>query len=245
MRVTRAILRLFLFFLTITPYIFRCVINKWIFKDYMRRNKVVRLQWIRLIVPILGLKVRLQGRMPSETCLIVSNHRSFSDPLIMLRHMDAFPLAKAEVNQYPFIGFGARITGILYVVREKASSRQGARTSIRDTLEKGQNVLIYAEGTTSKEEGTLPLKAGSLQVASSLGIPIVPVVIEYDDHDHHWLGRSLWQQYLLQFGGPTCACTLVIGEPRTYAAEGDYGVGEVRQWMENTIAEIRNSAVAD
>lgn len=239
MYMIRAIFRMLLFSITISFYIGWCFVNKLLFKDYLIRNKGVRARWIKLIVPILGFKASLKGTIPTEgVFLFVSNHRSFSDPLIMLRYIDAFPLAKAEVNGYPFIGVGARITGILYVERDKASSRQGARLAIRDTLEQNQSVLIYPEGTTSDDEGTTPFKRGSFQVAADLDIPVVPIAIEYQDRKHHWVSRSLWRQYVLQFGESSCHCTMSFGEPY-HAADQDYGTEQARAWINQEVLAIR------
>lgn len=190
------------------------------------------------MMKILGVKVQVEGEVQNQPGLVISNHRSFSDPLILLHYVDAFPLAKAEVDTYPLIGFGARITGVLYVTRESISSRKGAREEIKTTLKRGQNVLVYPEGTTSNAPGTLPFKKGSFEVANQLGLPILPVCIEYEDPDHHWVERSLWQQYVLQFGNRNCICRLVFGQPISSQGE-TYGSDVTRAWIESEIEKFR------
>lgn len=240
MKAIRAYFRMVMFILTISFYISWCILNKLIYSDFLSRNKKVRSRWIKLVNRILGFEAEVTGELQEGTFLVIANHRSFSDPLIMLEFIDAFPLAKAEVDSYPFVGFGARITGILYVTRDSLKSRKGARHSIKETLKAGQNVLVYPEGTTSTDAGTIPFRRGSFQIANELGLQIQPVSIEYEHVDHHWGEQSLWRQYLLQFGERKCRCKLHFG-PLMSADSDSYGSAEVRREIDNTILVMRGS----
>ena len=241
MKALRAYVRIFLFILTISFYISWCIVNKIFYQDFMRRNKGVRKRWIGVAVKILGFEAEVKGSIPDaqQVCLVISNHRSFSDPLIILHYLDVFPLAKAEVSSYPFIGFGARITGVLFVSRESMKSRKGAREAISQTLASGQNVLVYPEGTTGTEPTTRGFKRGSFEVAHQLELPILPVAIEYEDVDHHWDKRSLWEQYMLQFGERKCRCKITLGE--LLPAEGEaYGSVKTRAIIDDFIRVSRS-----
>ncbi len=253
MKTLRAYGRIILFLVTISFYIGWCIINKLIYRDFLKHNKRVRSKWIAVAVRILGIEAQIKGDLPNagQVHLVISNHRSFSDPLIMLHYLDAFPLAKAEVNSYPFIGFGARITGVLFVARESMRSRKGALNAIRETLASGQNVLVYPEGTTGIAGTTRNFKRGSFEVAHQLELPILPVAIEYENTAHHWENRSLWEQYLLQFGERRCRCKITIAD--FLPAEGaDYGATKTRELIDSYLEisraeydEVMTTSVAD
>jgi 1-acyl-sn-glycerol-3-phosphate acyltransferase len=132
-------------------------------------------------------------------CLYVSNHRSLLDPLIQLGYIDAFIVSKAEVGSYPLIGKGAKETGIILVHRESQSSRKAALSAIEKTLLSGYPVLIYPEGTT--HGGDLPndFRRGAIELASQLGIPIVPVMIEYPDSSYYWVDGTFMDYFIGKF----------------------------------------------
>ncbi len=204
----------------------------------MDRNMMIRRMWIRFAIRLLGLRVRLEGRVPTEPALFASNHRSFVDPLIALAYIYAYPLAKAEVGKYPMIGFAAYTTGVLYVERNSLGSRLDARRAIGEAFARHRSVLIYPEGTTvvSAEVGTF--KKGSFEIAVAESIPVVPVAIEFRKTDDHWGKRSLLHQYIHQFGKWRSHCSLAFGEPMTHV-DGVQLCVEVRQWINARVAEFR------
>lgn len=199
----------------------------------------VRRLWIRIMSPILGLQIEKQGDVPIGPCLLVSNHRSFVDPVVTLYHLYAFPLAKAEISKYPLIGFGAAKTGVLYVDRADTKSRSGARIRIRETLVQGFNVLIYPEGTTNIECTTLDFKRGAFQVATDLGLPVVPMAIEYQDRADHWKEATLFSHYLYQFGKAKSRCRLYIGPPMI-SEDHLSVVVEAREWIDQKLIIARS-----
>ena len=151
----RAWFRLFLFAFTITIAIVLCIISALFGGDKLGRNMSIRRLWILIVSKLMGLKIQSEGDVPDGTFLYVSNHKSFMDPMVALHFLKALPLAKAEIDAYPLIGYGIRISGVLFVKRESLRSRANARIALEDTLARGRSVLIYPEGTTTNVSGTL------------------------------------------------------------------------------------------
>ncbi|MDH3650156.1 MAG: 1-acyl-sn-glycerol-3-phosphate acyltransferase [Saprospiraceae bacterium] len=236
----RAWLRIFLFVTTISIGIFLCIVSALFGGRYLDRNMKIRLQWIRVITKCLGLKIEKLGTVPDGVFLFTSNHRSFIDPMVALHYISAFPLAKAEVNGYPLVGFGARMTGVLFVQRHDLQSRRDARTSIEKTWEKGYSVLVYPEGTTHNTPTPGPFRRGSFEVAAELDIPVVPIAIEFQDPSDHWTERTLLQQYFYQFGKAGSRCRIVFGSPLT-GYEGDELSQKSKTWIDATVAESRKA----
>ncbi len=182
-------------------------------KDIARSMRIRR-SFIKFISPIMGLRIVSNSSVPKDgVYLFVSNHRSFMDPVVILHYIYALPLAKAEVSKYPLLGYGARITGVLYVMRESPDSRLDARQAIGESLQEQLSVLIFPEGTTFNTSESGPFKKGSFEIAAVLDVPVVPIAIEYEDIDDHWKEKSLFSQYMYQFGKRKSTCRIEFGDP--------------------------------
>ncbi|MCB0669963.1 MAG: 1-acyl-sn-glycerol-3-phosphate acyltransferase [Saprospiraceae bacterium] len=205
----------------------------------LRRSMRIRRSWIRFISPVLGLDIIKHSTPPEGAFLFVSNHRSFIDPVVILNFIYALPLAKAEVNSYPLIGFGARLTGILYVIRDSPDSRLDARQSIASTLMEGWSVLIYPEGTTEITARSGHFKKGSFEIASVVNTPVIPVAIEYADPSDHWKEWSMFRQYLYQFGKNKCTCRIEFGDA-ILSDDAEDMLKKTQTWIDRKLIEFRS-----
>ena len=113
----------------------------------------------------------------------------------MLRDLDAFPVAKAELASWPLIGKGARMAGILYLKREHGASRAGTLKAMYDKISEGFQVILFPEGTTSGLNGTLPFKKGGFIMAAKYGISVVPAVLHFSDSKDYWIGKQTFLQH--------------------------------------------------
>lgn len=172
-----------------------------------------RRKYIRRALKILGVSVQRKGNPIDQPALYVSNHRSMLDPMVNLQVIDACIVSKAEVAKYPLVGRGAKETGVIFVDRSDTTSRSAAKDAIRNALQVGESVLIYAEGTTSNVPLTQQFKLGSFGVAAELGIPVVPVALDYQDIDHKWHDGDLFPFFLRKFSSRHIECAMTIGEP--------------------------------
>lgn len=152
----------------------------------------------------LGLRITQTGAVPQSPALLVSNHISWSDIPVLGGLTQIRFLSKAEVAQWPLVGWLARQAGTLFIRRGGGEAAE-RRNDIRDTLEAGQSVLIFPEGTTSAGLTVLPFFPRLIGAATAADVPIVPVSIAYvrdgepchvspfigDDEFHHHLVRML------------------------------------------------------
>ncbi len=205
------------------------------FKHTRSSGLKLRNLWIRTIgIPVLNIHIKKMGEPMKGPGLFVSNHRSFADPIVMLRFIDALVIAKAEVAGYPIINKAIEVTGIVYVKREKKSSRSAARQAMVDTIKKGYNILVYPEGTVSVEAGPLPFKKGTFIEAAKNGFTVQPMAIIYADPRDLWLTPSFVGQYLKQFGKWRTDVHLHFGP----VLQGDDGIllaEQCHQWVESQI----------
>jgi len=182
-------------------------------KHTKKRGFRLRRNWARLGTKILGINVIKEGEAYHEPALYVVNHRSLVDPMIIAPYLNAFIVAKAEIANYPVLGPGAAQTGIVFVQRDNKSSRSATIDAIEMILKRGDNVMIFPEGTTNLYQLTKEYKLGSFRVAADLHIPVVPVVLEYRDHKDLWNIHKMVPQFLKQFGTLRTYTKMKIGEP--------------------------------
>lgn len=174
----------------------------------------IRKKWAEYSIKVLGVKLEIIGDAPSEVGIIISNHRSMVDPIIQLTKFYALPVGKAEISKYPIVGKAATTTGIIFLERDSQDSRAQTRAIIKEKVSMGFNVLIYPEGTVGNQAKTKVFRKGSFEIASSEGIPILPIAIEYGHIDNRWdTSDTLIQHFIKSFSKDQIKVKLYIGEP--------------------------------
>ncbi len=168
----------------------------------------------RALISFLNIRIEQTGSPRDGNFLFISNHQSYIDPVPTAQAVAFLPVAKAEVAKWPLLGFAAKVTGILFVTRENSESRANIRAAVRNALAKGQPVLIYPEGTTSTSPQMLPIRPGTFQIASDLGIAVVPIAIRYDDPSDAWVGNDTFIPHFLRcFAKPAVRVRLHFEAP--------------------------------
>lgn len=204
----------------------------------MRCALSVRKRWARRVLHLLGVRIRLECAPPQVegAALYVGNHQSYLDPVVVLREVEALPVAKAEVASWPLIGFAARATGIMYVKRESSKSRLSTLVAIRQTLERGHSVLLYPEGTTQHGPSTLPFRLGAFRVAAELGIPVVPVAIHYPDPADAWVGDDAFVPHFVRTFAKKHLEVYIAYGPVCIHHDAEHLRRHTRHWIDRRLA---------
>lgn len=158
----------------------------------------IRKNWCRFAIFLLGVRIHRSGILIEKPgTLFVGNHRSLLDPLVVFSIIrDGFVVSKAEVESYPIVNTGAKLSGVVYVQRNNAESRKSTRQSISELLEQDQSVLVFPEGTTPTTTQTLPFKRGSFEAAAQLNKPVVAFALEMGNPERDlWHGNGLFDLY--------------------------------------------------
>lgn len=197
----------------------------------LRAAMRVRRRWARHLIRGIGIHLEVIGLPPDFPALVVANHRSAIDPILMLCHLDALPVAKAEVANWPVLGKGAAMAGILYLQRESSGSRANTLRQIEAKIEEGFPVILFPEGTTSDLPDTLPFKKGAFQMAAKAGIPVVPVALCFADERDFWLGtESFLAHFARRFREKTILIRLCYG-PAFQHENTEILIAEVQTWI--------------
>ncbi|MGB4840506.1 MAG: lysophospholipid acyltransferase family protein [Saprospiraceae bacterium] len=208
--------RAFLIFGGMAMYLIIYSISCIFIKHTRERAFKLRKHYLRYIcIPILNIKIEKQGDPQSFPCLYVSNHRSFTDPIVLCSFLDALVIAKAEVMNYPIINKGAELTGVIWVDRKDQSSRNDTRSKLVETIKSGYNILVYPEGTVGKDSSTLPFRKGTFLEAAENEIAVIPVAIEYKSKKDLWVIGKFLPQYFFQFSKWQTNVKLAFGNPVT------------------------------
>ncbi len=126
-----------------------------------------------------GLRPRITGRekLPKTPYLLVCNHRSFYDPLMLLLYLKGENLAfvsKPSNMQIPLIGDLAYGAGFLAIDRENDRKALKTILTAADYLKRGLcNMGIFPEGTRSRTGKMGQFHAGSFKIAQRAGVPVV------------------------------------------------------------------------
>ncbi len=115
---------------------------------------------------------------PKKTYVIVCNHQSMADILVLFNTFAHFKwVAKKTVFKLPFLGWNMTLNGYIPIDRGNPQSREILFQKCKDWLVKGSSVLFFPEGTRSKDGALLPFKVGAFKLAMETGTDILPLVI--------------------------------------------------------------------
>ncbi len=155
-------------------------------------------QWAGILVKGLDIQIEQTGDIPEYGALVVSNHKSYLDIVVILSHLNAAFLAKKELKSWPIFGLAAKRGNTVFVDRSSAESRAMARQALADRLAQGISVVVFPEGTTSAGPGILPFKNGIFHLAATKDIPVVPVAVCYENPKTAWIGNDFFLPHFLE-----------------------------------------------
>jgi len=175
-----------------------------------------------LVLPIFNLAVRFRfhhpQRMPQTGPFVLApNHYSEIDPVVMgvvswkLGRAPRF-LAKASLFKNPVLGWLLRSSGQIPVERAGSKSHAALRAA-EELVEKGRMVIVYPEGSLTREPDLWPMrgKTGAVRIALERDIPIIPAA--------HWGTQALLARYGKKVSlFPRKTIDVAIGEPLDLSA---------------------------
>jgi 1-acyl-sn-glycerol-3-phosphate acyltransferase len=137
--------------------------------------------WSWLILKTTGVKVTVEGLerlTPGTTYIFVANHQSHYDTPVIFSSLpyQLRIIAKASLARFPVLGWHLKRGGHLFVDRRNPN-QGGILSRWRALVLQGLSLIIYAEGTRSRDGHVARFKAGSFLLAIQAGLPVVPLAV--------------------------------------------------------------------
>ena len=148
----------------------------------------------RIACRLIGLTVSVVGRpVTDRPVLYVSNHVSWLDIPLIGKLLRVSFVAKREVASWPGFGHLARMQRSVFIDRTRRTATGHHNRELKHRLKSGDNLLLFAEGTSSDGRLVLPFKTalfGVAEMARDEALMIQPVTIRYTGINGMPLARS-------------------------------------------------------
>lgn len=154
------------------------------FLDRSERDKRLS-RWSARLLAVVGMRVVVQGRSPAIRAggaLLVANHVSWLDIHLIHSLLPARFVSKAEVRDWPIIGWLADKGGrTLFLERTRKADARRMNALMAGHMQDGDCLALFPEGTTSAGETVLPFFPSLFQPAIDAEITVYPTLIRYLD----------------------------------------------------------------
>jgi 1-acyl-sn-glycerol-3-phosphate acyltransferase len=177
-------------------------------------------------------KFEIEGAPPPDidtrAYVVVANHESQADPfLLSFLPWDMRWVAKEELFRPPLTGWAMRLGGDIPIRRGEGDSVRSMMAECKRAIDGGISVMIFPEGTRSRDGNLLPFRDGAFKLAIETGVPVLPVALA---------GTHAMRPKHSKWFGKARACAKVLEPiPTTGLGEGD--VATLRERARDAIAE--------
>lgn len=203
----------------------------------------------KLVLRILGIDVEVSDTQFSSNSsvtslrtseemgrLIVANHVSYLDALVLLAKFPARFITSIEVKNTAVLGFISRVAGCIFVERRRRTSASDDIRVIADSLSSGFDVVLFPEGTSTDGKEILPFKTSLFEPCIRTGAKVLPIRIHYHsrsglslsgaaaDKLYYYGEMTFWKQLWKLFGTERVVAKLQIcalGFPRDFSGRKD------------------------
>ena len=139
--------------------------------------------WSRVILGVPGVKVEVKMHaplQPGRPYVFMPNHSSMVDIWAVFVAIPATFrfIAKKQLSRIPLFGWAMSAGRFIFIDRQNAASARRTVAEASRRIRSGQSVVIFPEGTRTRDGRLLPFKKGGFHLAMDSGVDIVPVAIK-------------------------------------------------------------------
>jgi 1-acyl-sn-glycerol-3-phosphate acyltransferase len=156
----------------------------------LSRRKRFPNRYHRWLCKLFGIRLTVIGTpIQDRGVLMVANHTSYFDILVLSGAARVSFVAKKEVGSWPFFGTMARLQETVFVERERRSKTAAARDEIAERLRQGDALVLFPEGTSNNGNRVLPFRSALMGAAEAeigkdaqdqpMHVPVQPVSVSY------------------------------------------------------------------
>jgi 1-acyl-sn-glycerol-3-phosphate acyltransferase len=135
--------------------------------------------WARNWVRICGIDIEVIGTPPKSPYFLVSNHLGYIDIPVIRSALTGVFVAKHEIETWRFAGKIVRNMGTIFVNRQNRRDIPRAGHEIIEALSRGEGVIVFPEGTSTRGDEVLPFNSSFLEFAARTDTPVSFVSISY------------------------------------------------------------------
>ncbi len=161
-------------------------------------------RFLRYAARIAGVRIKVEGSALEPHSLVLANHTSWLDILILGGATGTRFVSKAEIQRIPLIGWLADQNRTLYIDRAERGDAHGQVRRIAEALSDSRPLAIFPEGTTSDGRALLPFRSTLLHAVAPPppGTSVRPVAIDYHEVDDiAWFGGEAGMANVLRVLG--------------------------------------------
>jgi 1-acyl-sn-glycerol-3-phosphate acyltransferase len=146
------------------------------------RVKAAPRWWSRTIARSFGVKVEVEGLEnlePEHPYILAANHQSQFDIFALdgFLMVDFRWMAKKELFRIPLVGWGMRLAGSIPIDRSHGREAMKSLAEAAERIASGTSVVIFPEGTRTRDGNLQPFKAGGMYLAIKSGVDVAPVAL--------------------------------------------------------------------
>jgi 1-acyl-sn-glycerol-3-phosphate acyltransferase len=158
------------------------IILSFFYKDDNIVHRRIAIPWAKIILKVCGVKVEVKGAENVNRdlpCIYMSNHQSYFDIFTLLAGLPAdFKfIMKKSLMRIPLLGTTMRRAGYLSVDRRDRKSAIISMDAAAEKIRNGASILVFPEGTRSKDGHVQGFKKGGFHTAFKAGSGIIPIAI--------------------------------------------------------------------
>lgn len=180
-------------------------------------------QWSPVALRALNVRVDVTGT-PPRSGLLVSNHLSYVDVLVLSSVLSCAFVSKDDVERWPLVGRLTDLAGTIYIDRNSRHDTRRINDTVAQRFASGQVVVIFPEGTSTDGSHVRPFYPSLLQSAIDARVPITPANIAYEVADGnaaadvcYWGDMVFMPHFWRLLGTKAVRATVRFGTARTYS----------------------------
>ncbi len=174
-------------------------------KIYGRRSLhfLVTKFWAHWAARLIGLRLCVRGKVMREHGVVVANHLSPADTIVLMAACGGYMIAKSEVRQMPIIGFFAMLAGAQFIERTPKKAKDSVE-ELCHRIDSGDLMIFHPEATTTDGLRILNFKSTLFAALfkSEKTIFVQPVTLIYhapkgaSDNFYGWWGQATLETYI-------------------------------------------------
>lgn len=147
-----------------------------------KRNGHIR-RWSTRLLRMCNVTVeqRAGGAAVLERAAVVANHVSWLDIFVIHSLHPCHFVAKAEIRAWPLAGWLAEKAGTVFIARGNRRDLRHIFKGLVHSLQRGERVAFFPEGTTAAQGSLLPFHANLFEAAIDAKVPVQPFALWYED----------------------------------------------------------------